>query len=260
MKQTSKVVAGLAVVLLVVVAGGFLYLYSNLDRLVARLIEEQGSGATQTAVEVGAVSIDLRAGSAGISSLRIANPDGFSNQPAIALRDFAIDLDPMEITSDPLVISDITVDGATLRIEQRGAENNLKTILSSVQRLSADDQSEPESAGKKIIIDRFELTGASATLLVPQLDEKREVALPQIVVTDIGRASNGATAAAVARQILEPVIRKALESAAAGGIEDTLREELDDRTSEIGTELLDRLGGKDAATDDEDENPGDDER
>jgi hypothetical protein len=129
-----------------------------------------------------------------------------------------------------------------------------------VQRVSADDQSEPESAGKKIIIDRFELTGASATLLVPQLDEKREVALPQIVVTDIGRASNGATAAAVAREILEPVIRKALESAAAGGIEDTLREELDDRQSEIGTERLDRLGGKDAATDDEDENPGDDER
>jgi hypothetical protein len=257
MKQKSKVLVGLALVLLVVVVGGFLYLYSNLDTLVARLIEEQGSGATGTKVEVGAVSIDLKAGSAGLSSLSVGNPEGFSNQPAIALGHFAVDLDPLEITSDPLVISDITVDGAKLRIEQDGTENNLKTILSSVQRLSANEQSEPESAGKKLIIDRFALTGANATLLLPQLGEEREVSLPEIVVTDIGRASNGATAATVAKQILEPVIRKALESAAARGIEDTLRDKLDERKSDIGNKLLDRLG-KDAPTDDADEDSGTD--
>lgn len=253
MKQTSKVVAGLVIVLLVVVVGGFFYLYSNLDSLVARLIEQHGSEATQTEVAVGAVSIDLRAGSAGIASLSVGNPNGFSSEPAISLRDFAIDLDPMAITADPLVISDITVDGARLRIEQSGTQNNLKTILSSLQRLSADDQAEPESAGKKLIIDRFELTGASAMLLVPELGEEREVQVPQIVITDIGRASNGATAAGVAKQILEPVIRKALESAAADGLQDAVREKLDDRKSEIGAELLDRLGGKDSGNDDKDD-------
>ncbi|MGH8194684.1 MAG: hypothetical protein ACREQ8_09825 [Woeseiaceae bacterium] len=260
MKQTSKVVAGLVIVLLVVLVGGFLYLYSNLDSLVARLIEQHGSEATQTKVAVGAVSIDLQAGSAGIASLSVGNPDGFSSEPAISLRDFAIDLDPTAITGDPLVISDITVDGAQLRIEQNGTQNNLKTILSSLQRLSAGDQAEPESAGKKLIIDRFELTGASALLLVPELGEEREVQVPQIVVTDIGRASNGATAAAVAKQVLEPVIRQALESAAADGLEDAIKEKLDDGKAEIGTELLDRLGGKDSGNDEKDEETGDDEQ
>lgn len=259
MRQTTKVIAGLAIVLLLVVVGGFLYLYSNLDSLVARVIEQKGSEATQTAVDVGSVSIDLQAGSAGIASVSVANPDGFSGEPAISLQDFAIDLDPLAITSDPLVISDVSVKGARLRIEQHGADNNLRTILSSVQRLSSGDPAASDSAGKKLIIDRFELTGASALLLVPELDQEREIQLPQIVLTDIGRAGNGATAAAVAQQILEPVIRKALESAAAGGVRDAIKERLgeslDDGKAEIGKGLLDRLGDKDSG-DDED---GDDQ-
>lgn len=252
MKQTSKVIAGLVVVLLLIVAAGTLYLYTNRNELVARLIEQEGSEATQTDVNVGSVSIDLGEGTAGVSSLTIANPDGFSNNPAISLEGFDIDLDPLAITSDPVVIRDITVDGARLRIEQTGTENNLKTIVSSLQRLSSGQQATEESAGKKLIIDRFELTGASAVLLVPQLDEEREIKLPRIVLTDIGRATNGATATAVATQILEPIIEQALESAAAGRVKDAIKEKLGD--SELTDGLLDRLGNQDSGDDADDDN------
>jgi hypothetical protein len=240
MKQTSKVVLGVAIVLVLLVAGGMWFLYRNLDGLVAGIIEREGAQATQTNVDVGAVSIDLQGGTAGISSLAVANPDGFSDESAIALEDFAIELDPLAVTSDPLVIERVRVDGARLLVEQEGARNNLETILESVQRL-ATGTTEPQSAGRKMVIERFELTNARATLLVPQLGEKREVRMPEIVLTDIGRATNGATAASVAQQLLTPIIGMALESAAEAGVSEALKERLGETERGIAEDLLDRL-------------------
>lgn len=241
MKQTSKVLLGIGIVLVLVIAGGVLFLYTNLDRLVAGVIEREGTEATQTNVSVGEVSIDLQAGSAGISRLAVANPQGFSDQPAIALEDFAIDLDPMAVTADPLVIESVTVDGARLLVEQQGAENNLETIMASLQR-QASEKPAPEAEGRKLIIDRFELTDASAMLRVPGLDQERQVDIPEVVLTDIGRATNGATAAGVARQVLEPLIEMALESAAARGVGDALKEKLDEAESDAAKDLLEQLG------------------
>lgn len=240
MKQTSKVILGVAIVLVLLVAGGMWFLYRNLDSLVAGIIEREGAQATQTDVEVGSVSIDLQDGTAGISTLAVANPDGFSDQPAIALDDFAIELDPLAVASDPLVIERIRVDGARLLVEQAGARNNLETILASVQEL-ATGTTEPQAEGRKLVIERFELTNARATLLAPQLGEKREVRMPEIVLTDIGRATNGATAASVARQLLTPIIGMALESAAEAGVSEALKERLGETEREVAEGLLDRL-------------------
>lgn len=239
MKQTSKVMLGVVVVLVLLVAGAAWFLYRNLDGLVAGIIEREGSEATRTDVEVGSVSIDLQAGSAAIALLAVANPDGFSDQPAIALRDFAIQLDPLAVTSDPLVIERVRVDGAELLVEQAGARNNLETILASVQRLASGDNTKDD--GRKLIIERFELTDARAALLVPQLDERREVQMPEVVLTDIGRATNGATAASVAKQLLTPIIGMALESAAEAGVTDALKERLGETERDITGGLLERL-------------------
>ncbi len=240
MKQTSKVLSGAAVALLLLVVGGVWFLYRNLDSLVAGIIEREGSHATQTDVAVGSVSIDLQDGTAGISSLAVANPDGFSEEPAISLEDFAIELDPRGVTADPLVIERVRVEGARLLVEQEGMRNNLETILESVQRLTTG-RAEPEAGGRKLVIERFELADAHATLLLPQLGERREVSMPEIVLTDIGRATNGATAASVTQQLLTPIIGMALEAAARAGVTDALKERLGETERDIAEGLLDRL-------------------
>ena len=60
------------------------------------------------------------------------------------------------------------------------------------------------------------------------LDEMREVELPPIVVRDIGRASNGATAAQVAQQLLQPVLEAAISSAATQVIKDRAKEKINE--------------------------------
>jgi uncharacterized protein involved in outer membrane biogenesis len=238
MKQSRKIVVGLAAVLLII-AGSAWLLYFNLATVVARFIVEVGSEATQTKVSVGGLFIDVKDGVASMERLTVANPDGFSNRPAIMLENLGIQLDPLAVTSDPLVIDSIAVDGARVLVEQEGSQNNLRAILSSIERQSGQPE---DTDGRKLIIDRFELTSANATLFIPRLNEEHQLEMPDIVLTDIGRATDGATAAAVAEQLLHPLIRSALESAAAGGIGDALREKLDETEPAIPEGLLERLG------------------
>ncbi|HWM29719.1 MAG TPA: hypothetical protein VNQ14_14760 [Woeseiaceae bacterium] len=247
MKRTGKFFLGLVLVVLLVVAGGLYYVSANLDNIVAKVIEEKGSEATQTPVSVGSVDIDIRGGSGRIAHLSVANPEGFSEGAAIAFGEFSIQMDPMAVTSDPIVIGEIAVTGAQVLMEQSTAGNNLRTLQAALGTQPADDTG--AAAGPQVIIERFTLDESQVEVRVPQLDESREVTIPQIVVTDIGRASNGATAAEVARQVLEPIIRKALEAGATAGVEGAVRGKIDEAKDSVTKDLLDRL----PAADDEDD-------
>lgn len=243
MKKKNKVILGVALVLLLLLAGGAWYLHFNLNTIVARIIVDVGSEATQTRVSVGGLFIDVQDGVARIDRLTVANPDGFSEQPAITLENLEIELDPMDAMSDPAIIERVVVDGTQVLVEQAGSRNNLKTILASIERQASERPAE-EADGKKLIIERFELTDASAALFIPRLNERHQVQMPRVVLNDIGRATNGATATSVAHQLLGPVIRKALESLAAGGIGESLQERMDSAGEDITKDLLDRLGGE----------------
>jgi hypothetical protein len=121
------------------------------------------------------------------------------------------------------------VSEARINVLQQGARNNLRELLANLQQLqSGDSAPAEESGGKRIIIDRFTLEGASASVSIPDLNEMRDVTLPTIVVRDIGRASNGATGAQVAQQILRPVLEKAIASAATQAVKDQATRKIGD--------------------------------
>ena len=152
-------------------------------------------------------------------------------------------MDPMAVTEDPIVIREISVDGAEILLEQTTDGNNLRMLQEALGRQATEE--EPGAEGAQVIIERFALAESRVQVRVPQLDESREVTIPQVVVSDIGRASNGATASEVARQILEPVIRRALESGAAAGVQDAVRDKVDETRERITESLRERLDSAD---------------
>jgi hypothetical protein len=249
MKRTGRIFLGLLLVVVLVVAGGLWYVSANLDRIVAHLIEEKGSEATQTAVRVGTVDLDIGKGSGRIASMSVANPEGFSKEAAISFGELQIHMDPMAVTSDPIVIGEVAVSGAQILLEQTTDGNNLRTLQTALAQQPADDIA---AEGPEIIIERFALAESRVHVRVPQLNESRELALPEIIVSDIGRASNGATASEIAKQILEPIIRRALESSAAAGMEEALRDRINPTRDRVTQGLRDRLGntGDDDADED----------
>jgi hypothetical protein len=246
MKRTGKVFLGVVLLVVLLVVAALYYAAANLDSIVARLIEEKGSEATQTEVRVGRVDIDLRGGTGRVASLLVANPAQFSDEPAISFQEFLIRMDPMAVRADPIVIGEISVDGAEILLEQTVAGSNLRVL----QEALGSQSTESDAEGPEVIIERFTLGESRVQVRVPQLNESREVIIPRMVVSDIGRASNGATASEVARQVLEPVIRRALESGAAAAIEDKAREKVDQTKDRVLDSLRDRL-----EPDDDTDNP-----
>lgn len=242
MKRKAKISLVVLLAILAVIGVALYQVLANLDSIVARMIEEKGSEATGTSVTVGAVSIDLRAGSGTISGLEVANPPAFSGRPAITFDEIRIEIDPMAATSSPIVIREVRMTGARVLMEQTTAGNNLRTLQGALQQPAT---AESEADGPGIVIERFLLEDASLEVDVPQLDETRQAGIGRIEVTDIGRATNGATAESVARQIVAPIVRAALDSAAAEGIRNQLQEEVDEASDKVTEELLDRLPSRD---------------
>jgi hypothetical protein len=237
MRKPLKILGVIALVIVVAIVGAVFYMASNVDAIVENLIEEQGSAATGTAVRVDGVSIDLRAATGAVTGLTVANPEGFGGDPAIEFGSLKLRLDAGSLFESPIVVENIDVGEATLRMEQSGSRNNLQVLL---DKLRSEPPAEPETEdqGTRVVIERFALTDANASLSVVDLDEQRTLDVPDIVLTDIGK-SGGATATEVARQILEPVIRRTLESSAGQAVKDRVRDEITERAGD----LLDRLGG-----------------
>lgn len=236
-RKTLIAVAAIVVVL----AAGLVYVYTQLDTIVAGLIEEQGSAATGTPVRVSGVSIDLGEARAEIAGLTVGNPEGYGGD-AMSLGRFVIRIDPATVTEDTIVLKEVTVSGATVNLIQRATGNNLRELMKTLESAGGDQQQADEAGpGRKLIIERFVLEDASASVSLPDLDEQRSVDIPRIQLTDVGRASGGATGAEVARQVLEPVIERVLQSAATESLKDRAKEKLD----QFKEGLMNRLGGGD---------------
>ena len=221
-----------ALVVVAVIAGALLYIGSNLDSIVEGLIEKHGSAATQTPVRVAGVAINLSEASGSISKLTVGNPEGFSGN-AIEMEDFTLALDASSLTTDVIVIEELLVRGARINVVQQANGNNMQELLRNLDALSSGSTAQSEDEGKKIVINRFTLEGAGASVSAPDFDEMRDVTLPTITVRNIGRNENGASGREVARQLLEPVLAEALESAAVQALKDKASDKLDEVTDAV---------------------------
>ena len=104
---------------------------------------------------------------------------------------------------------------------QQANGNNLQELLRNLDSdSSSSGTADEESSETKIIINRFVLEGASASLTAPDLDEVREITLPTITLRNIGTAEGGATGREIAQQVLEPVIQEAIQEAAVQVLKD----------------------------------------
>jgi len=245
MGTLGKILLGLmAAAVFAVIVGGVL-LMSNLDAVVAGIIETAGSNATGTAVTVGEVHISLQDGSASISDLGIANPEGFSGENALHIDSVAVALN-LEETGDGLVVlKSVLIDGAKLTFEQRGSKSNLQTLL---DRLDRGDSAGVGSAGEddgdaRVIVDEFRFLNARASLAIPAIGEVRTAAIPDVSVTGVGRKSAGVTAAEAARQVLEPVIREAVRVATRNAAEGIVDDAKDKAMGRLREKAADKLRG-----------------
>lgn len=215
----KKIILGLVLVIVFAIAGGIYYVLTNLDSLVKQAIETHGSEATQTAVLVDNVKINLADGAGAISGLTIANPKGFAMPYAFSLAEVRAGIDLQSLQQEPYIINEITVLAPQVFVEinkdNRTNLNELKKNLSasSSSTTSTKTQAPDETAAKepRLIIRRVTFADGNIQARVAALQNKEyQLKLPGLDMTNLG-GSKGATASELASEILNRLTDRASE-------------------------------------------------
>jgi hypothetical protein len=248
----KKVFIGLAVI--AIILGALLWwLGANLDGIVKKVIEDVGTDVTQTSVDVSGVGIKLLDGKAAISGLSVANPPGFSNPNIFTLDKVSVEIDIQSINSNPIIINEILVRQPQVFYEMnKDRTSNLDVLKKNVASYSASSSSSssPSDADKeaatgekgeelKLIIKKLNFEGghlSAVSALAP--DKKIEADLPAFHMNNLGQSTGGATSDQIAKQIIDRLVKQAVDVAAKAGVD-----QLTDELKQKGQKALDEKVG-----------------
>ena len=254
----KKVLVGI-VLLLLVLAGGLYYLYSNLEHLVKQQIEIAGTAAVGTAVTVDEVVIDLPSGSASIRGFRVANPEGYSAGSMMSFAELNVVLDLNNLSRDRIGIISIIALSPHVLYEMQGNASNMDVIRDNLAGENPAAET-PANANSAIQLDitSINIQEIGATLSSTLLATPVEVGLGDIRLRNLS-----GTPEEIANQIMSPLIAQlstnaalALLSMRAGDLRDDVLEQVDAGLEAAGETLREGLGNLFGDDDDDDDEAG----
>lgn len=252
MKKSSLLIG------VVVVAAGIYYFGpSLLDSAVKKIVNKYGSEVTGTEVNLEGFSLHPTTGEAAIRKITIANPQNYKMPYLFELNNISVKVDLKSLTSDTVIIEDITVDKPAITYEMLSlTQNNIKEIQNNVNsylnKSSSNDKAETtsetdsadQSAGKKVIIRHLAIN--DATLSAAAGDKDVSITLPDITMNNIGDDSKkaGSNIPQVIAKILNKILTTATQNVVSqklGDLKSVAKENLNsvvggvkDRVKELG--------------------------
>lgn len=208
--------------LFVLLGAGFLVFTLTLDSMVKSGIENVGTEMTGTEVSVEGVSISPFSGKGTINGFRVANPEGYGQEYALVIDDFSVELDVGSLFSDLVVVHEIIITVPAVYVEQKIPDNNLRTILNTINSAVSDDT----SGDTALFIEYFLMQNGSADLYTELGGERSaRVEISDIELSNIGGREDAVEQ--VIQQISDRLVQQALQAAARSGAEQ-LRDAIED--------------------------------
>lgn len=223
----KKAVVGALLLLLAAGIGASLYLMTNLNSIIAKVIEDQGSKVASVDVGVTGVDVSLKDGRGTLAGLTVANPEGFDGKRAFGLGEITVDLDLGSVRKDPFVVDEIVVREPVVQAEfLETGSLNLDVLRKNIQSyVPSGDGDDEQGSDRKIRIKSFIFEEGRVEVDASALGlESRSLDLPAIRLTDIGGGS-GARSDEVARVVMEALTSKALAEIARAEVNKQVEKE-----------------------------------
>ena len=150
----------------------------------------------------------------------LANPAAFRQPEAFGVSTVRVDVAVGSLFSSTVHVREIAIEGAFVGYYSANGTNNFAAIAANVQEKTGpgeDEEKDEQKTSKKVVIDRFRLVGTRVNLGVLPL------AIPDLELTDIGKASGGATFAEVRDAVWQDIAKffTGVGTAASGLIKGT---------------------------------------
>ena len=216
MKLLIRIVLALFVLVLLLVAGVFLFI----DPIVRGAIEKGTTYATGVETKVDSVDAGFASGKLSFAGLSIANPPGFRPEPFMKIGSARSAWQNSTLFSDTIVIEELTLDGLDVNLERADGRTNFGRILENVGKLSPADgkpaEPKPES-GKQhtLIVKHILLTNVKCAVHLsgsPLPTESMSVTVPKIELSEF--RSDGSTSEIIGKltkTVVDAVLASSLE-------------------------------------------------
>lgn len=215
MKNTLvKILVGLAVVAVIAVVA----LVLSLNSIVKTGMVAFGPEVIKAPIQLDGVSISALSGGGEIKGLVIGNPEGFKTPNAVKLGVASLQVKPMSLLGDKVVVQSIKADAAEITFEGSLGNSNLGKIQENVDAYVAallgptDKGGKTEKKGgpgKKLQVDEIIISNAKINLSMTILGGKSAtIPLPDIKLTNLGEGADGITPAEVIKVVMKEVMSK----------------------------------------------------
>ncbi len=208
----------LFIVIVVVIAGGAIYVFS--PTAVKWAIENGGSQAAGTTVALNNVDIGFQDSRASLQGLTIANPDGFNQgDKVLSLGEISVAIDPARSSTDVIAINEFRVTKPIVIYEMSGGTNNIAAIQEAFEQnvgasnVAADDS----GGGMKFIVDRLVISQGEVQVK-SDLGDLASTNLPEVDLSNIGAAEGGLTGGEIGSLVVSEISGNVAQLVAAAAI------------------------------------------
>jgi len=189
MKSVRKIlrIVLLAIVALIICIVVVIHFFGN--SLLKTGIETAASKTLTVPVNIDDMDFSILGAKVRFQGLVIDNPPGYKHEKLLEVGNARIAVSVGSLLKDTVNIKEITLDSVNVVLEQKGVtSNNLQDIIKALPK-SDEPEDQTKKAGKKLHIDKLELTNivVQAKLLpVPGKADTVTLKLDPIVMTDLG--------------------------------------------------------------------------
>lgn len=217
-KRALRVVVTLFVV---VAAGVFVVLQIFGGAVIKKTVNVAGPQILGVPVVLDEANLSIISGHAHLKGLRVGNPEGFKTDHLFEVGRLDVELDVRSLLSDTIRIRSIRVLDPSITYERGLLNSNLGALLDQLggeadaeakpgetppEQAAAPDKAAEKAGGAKVIIDEFRIEGARVRLsLTAAQGLAAPIPLPPIVLTDMGKESEGASFTDVLRDVFKAV-------------------------------------------------------
>lgn len=196
---------------------GVIVLIFCLGGIVKKGINTVGPRLTGTKVELASAAISPIGGAGTLSGLFVGNPPGWKSDKAFYLGKVHIDVVPLSLLGDHVVIEEITIDQPEFVYETKIVSSNIKDLLNNIEENTGAGQppvaQTEEGKPMKFEVKKFVFTNGTVTLGVGAA--AITLPLPPLTLTDLGTKEGGITAGQLAVKVMTHVLSDIVQATAA---------------------------------------------
>lgn len=211
-KKKSGILKWVLIVLLLIIVGGAVVLYLNLNGIIRSNVEKQASASLNVPTSLSSVNLGLFSGTLNLHQLDVGSPEGFAAPQMVSLGNADVEVSYGQLRKDPVTIKSIRLDAPKLVIEQKGGKFNSQALMNQESK-PAPDGGEP----LKLIINQLTITNAEVDLRpgIPGVAESIKIPIPAVDMQGIGTGDgnqNGAAIKDVLMKVITALTSKAADS------------------------------------------------